>query len=234
MTFTKLKKWKALLAHAEWWYNTTFHTSLGMSPYQALYGTKPPMLAEALLPGSLLEGARNTQEAKHAILETVKSNLAKAQARMKYFADQHRQERTLEVGDMVYLKMQPYRHNSLGLHSSLKLHSKYYGPFRVLDRVGQVAYKLLLPASSQIHPVFHISQLKKHLGSHAIPEQGLPLIDDEGRILSEPVAVLERRLIPRNNEPIVQWKVHWANLPKSAATWEDAAFITKVFPSFHP
>lgn len=97
MTFTKLKKWKALLAHAEWWYNTTFHTSLGMSPYQALYGTKPPMLAEALLPGSLLEGARNTQEAKHAILETVKSNLAKAQARMKYFADQHRQERTLEV-----------------------------------------------------------------------------------------------------------------------------------------
>lgn len=234
MTSSKPRKWKALLPHAEWWYNTTFHTSLGMSPYQALHGIKPPLLAELLLPGSLLEGERNKQEAKAALLETIKSHLVKAQARMKYFADQHRQERTLEVGDMVYLKMQPYRHNSLGLHSSLKLHSRYYGPFRVLERIGSVAYKLLLPVTSQIHHVFHVSQLKKHLGSRAVPEQGLPLIDAEGRILSTPLAVLDRRLIPRNNEPVVQWKIHWANLPESAATWEDAAFITKVFPSFTP
>lgn len=61
MTSSKPRKWKALLPHAEWWYNTTFHTSLGMSPYQALHGIKPPLLAELLLPGSLLEGERNKQ-----------------------------------------------------------------------------------------------------------------------------------------------------------------------------
>lgn len=97
---------------------------------------------------------------------------------MKHFADMNRTERVLTVGELVYLKMQPYRHNSLGLHSSLKLHSKYYGPFRVLERIGSVAYKLLSPASSQIHPVFHVSQLKKHIGPKVVPEPGLPLTDD--------------------------------------------------------
>lgn len=64
---------------------------------------------------------------------------------------------------MVYLKLQPYRHTSLSIHKSLKLHSKYYGPFRILERIGKVAYKLLLPEGCQLHPVFHVSQLKKHL-----------------------------------------------------------------------
>jgi hypothetical protein len=49
-----------------------------------------------------------------------------------------------------------------------------------------------------------------------------------------PEAILERRLIPRNNEPVVRWLIHWMNLSVSEATWEDADFIRRVFPSFHP
>lgn len=82
--------------------------------------------------------------------------------------------------------------------------------------------------------MFHVSQLKRHAGRKAIPEPGLPLIDSYGNILTAPVAVLERRLIPRNNAPVVQWKIQWENLPSEAATWEDASFITKVFPNFTP
>lgn len=104
--------------------------------------------------------------------------------------------------------------------------------FRVLEKFGSVAYKLLLPASSQIHPVFHISQLKLHIGPKAIPEPRLPLIDADGNILTAPAALLERRMIPRNNAPVVQWKILWENLPPEAATWEDASFISKTFPSF--
>lgn len=184
MTSIRPKKWYSLQSHAEWWYNTNFHTSLGMSPYQALHGVKPPLVAEHMLPSSLVEGARNREQAKATIFEAIKSNLEKAQARMKYFADRRRSERTLEVGDMAYLKMQPYRHNSLGLHGSLKLHSKYYGPFRVTEKVGAVAYRLLLQEGSLIHPVFHVSQLKKHLGPKAVPETALPLIDAEGNVLT--------------------------------------------------
>lgn len=75
----------------------------------------------------------------------IKDNLLKAQNKMKVYADKKRTEREFIVGDMVYLKIQPYRHTSLSILRSLKLHSKFYGHFRVMERIGKVAYKLLLP-----------------------------------------------------------------------------------------
>jgi len=116
----------------------------------------------------------------------------------------------------------------------LKLHSRFYGPFRVMERIGKTTYRLLLPENCQLHPVFHVSQLKKHIGSTVVPSSELPLVDDKGNIKVAPFQLLERRLIPRNNEPVVQWKIHWSNLPETEATWEDADFIRKVFPSFNP
>lgn len=82
--------------------------------------------------------------------------------------------------------------------------------------------------------MFHVSQLKKHVGTRVVPSQELPLVDIDGNSLAEPVAVLERRVIPRNNEPVVQWLIQWVNLPPEAATWEDANFIARVFPEFYP
>lgn len=64
---------------------------------------------------------------------------------------------------MVYLKLQPYRQNDFGLRGSLQLRSKYYEPFKILQIIGNMAYKLLLQDTTEIHPVFHVSQLKKHL-----------------------------------------------------------------------
>jgi hypothetical protein len=72
------------------------------------------------------------------------------------------------------------------------------------------------------------------LGPTAIPSKELPLIDSKDTITVAPEAILQRRMIPRNNEPVVQWLIKWVNLPESEATWEDAGFIRKVFPSFHP
>lgn len=115
---------------------------------------------------------------------------------------------------------------------TIKLQSKYYGPFRILAKVGNVAYKLLLPDNTSIHPVFHVSQLKKHVGQKAIPCPDLPLVRSDGMILIEPVLVLETRQVPRNNLPVVQWLVQWANLPPNDASWEDAAFMKKTFPAF--
>lgn len=104
----------------------------------------------------------------------------------------------------------------------------------MLERIGKAAYKILLPEGCQLQNVFHVSQLKKHLGSKAVPSSELPLLDAIGNIKVAPAAVLERRVIPRNNEPVVQWLIHWSNLPESEATWEDATFINKVLPSFAP
>lgn len=88
------------------------------------------------------------------ILKLIKENLLHAQARMKYFADAKKVERSFEVGDTVYLKLQPFRQNSVVLRKNLKLTSKYYGPFKILARIGKVAYQLQLPEGSKIHDVF--------------------------------------------------------------------------------
>lgn len=82
--------------------------------------------------------------------------------------------------------------------------------------------------------VFRVSQLKRHVGPRVVPSPELPLVDPKGNILAEPIAVIERRVIPRNNEPVVQWLVQWLNPPATATTREDVDFIKKVFPHFNP
>lgn len=154
MCFQQPKKWHGWLALAEWWYNTNFHTALQMTPFQALYGFPPPMVAESVLPDTIFVDYGNLLQNRELAFEVIKQNLIKAQERMKWFADKKRKEREFVVGDMVYLKLQPYRHTSLSLHRHLKLHSKFYGPFRVLQRVGLHAYKLLLPEGCKLQVAF--------------------------------------------------------------------------------
>jgi hypothetical protein len=161
------------------------------------------MIREGILPNSVGEEARDIMQTRMQAMISIKQNLLVAQERMKKYADKNRTERHLEVGDMAYIKLQPYRHTALGIHNSLKLHSKFYGPFKVLQKISQVAYKLLLPDNCGTHPVFHISQLKKHIGAKVVPQANLPLTDADGNIKVSPKTLLERRLIPRNNEPVV-------------------------------
>jgi len=80
------------------------------------------------------------------------------------YADRGQVERQFEVGDMFYLRLQPYRKSSLKQKGAEKLKPRFYGLYRVICRVGQVAYELELPQGSKIHNIFHVSYLKKALG----------------------------------------------------------------------
>jgi hypothetical protein len=122
---------------------------------------------------------------------------------------------------------------AFGLRRSIKLTSKYYGPFRVLEKIGSLSYKILLPKGVKIHPVFHVSQLKKHLGKNAVPQQEIPLVTPDGKIKTEPMKVLETRSLPRNGVLVTRWLIEWANLTPQDSSWEDANFIKKVFPHFY-
>lgn len=70
-------------------------------------------------------------------------------------------DRHFEVGDKVYLKLMPYQLQSLASHNYKKLQLGFYGPSVCLDKIGTVAYKLMLPRGSKIYPMFHVSFLKK-------------------------------------------------------------------------
>ena len=94
-----------------------------------------------------------------------------AQNRMKQKVDQHCSERSFEVGDWVFLRLQPYKQMSLKKpKKDNKLSKNYYGPYKVLQNIGTMAYKLEFHASSRVHQVFHVSCLKKVIGDN-IPVQ---------------------------------------------------------------
>ena len=106
-----------------------------------------------------------------------------------------------------------------------KLSPKYYGPYKVLQNIGTMAYKLELPSSSQVHPVFHVSCLKKVIGENLPVQTILPELDEEGKIILEPEAVMETRTRQLRNRSILEYLIKWKNLPTEDSTWEDDNFI---------
>ncbi|XP_059075155.1 uncharacterized protein LOC131074670 [Cryptomeria japonica] len=127
------------------------------------------------------------------ILRILRDNLQHAQNQQKLYADQQRIEHTFELGNMVYLRLQPYRQSTLKKSGVEKLNPRFYRPFRVNKRIGEVAYELELPASSRIHNVFHMSRLKKALGHNVVALAELPPLDEEGEIVLVPEAILDFR-----------------------------------------
>lgn len=107
------------------------------------------------------------------MISTLKFHLQRAKDWMKAQADKGRIEREFFEGDLVYLKLKPYRHISITRRKNHKLSTKYYGLYQVKKRIGKVAYELSLLEGSSIHPVIHVSQLKKAQGTNSTPTTDL-------------------------------------------------------------
>lgn len=94
---------------------------------------------------------------------------------------------------MVYLRLQPYRQSSLKKNEAEKLKPRFYGPYRVICRVGEVAYDIELSEGSRVHNVFHVSRLKKAIGQRVVPSVDLPPLDEERKLVLFPEAILDTR-----------------------------------------
>ncbi|KAL3504667.1 hypothetical protein ACH5RR_034508 [Cinchona calisaya] len=119
----------------------------------------------------------------------LKRNLAKARGRMKLYVDYKRSERQFDEDDWVYLKIKPYRPISAARKSNEKLSARYFGPYQIEKRMGQVAYKLKLPDHVRIHPVFHVSLLKKKVKHGAVPVLDIPVEPEKEERLAVPIAI---------------------------------------------
>nr|CAD1821648.1 unnamed protein product [Ananas comosus var. bracteatus] len=234
MTGDQPRNWVKWLSLAEWWYNTSYHSATKATPYEIVYGQSPPLHIPYLAGDSSMDSVDRTLNAREAALRLIKENLAKAQNRMKQIANKGRTEREFQVGDWVYVKLQPYKQVSVRKHMSQKLSPRYFGPFKVLARVGPVAYKLQLPASAKIHHTFHVSQLKKKISLAPTVPTIPAFVNSEGQLLIEPVAVLDRRLVKHRGKATTQLLIQWFNQPVEHATWEYLPDLQRQYPHFNP
>jgi ribosomal protein L21E len=220
-------KWNSWLSVAEYWYNCCFHSSLGKSPFEVLYGRQPrhfgltidDSVSHSDLSAWLLQ--------RELMMRVVQHNLLRAQQRMKNQADKSRSEREFQVGDMVYLKLQPYIQSSVAVRANHKLSYKYFGPYEVLQRVGAVAYKLKLPDYSHVQPVFHVSQLKPSVKQHTLVSASLSSVPHALRVT---VQVLQRRVVSRGGASIDQVLIRWSGFDAAMDSWEDECDVRHRFP----
>eukprot|EP00253_Pinus_taeda_P031027 PITA_31027 len=132
--FTSEKQhiWVHCLPLAEWWYNTNYHATTEMTPYEAVYGQLPPSPTSYLKGCSKVQAVDQLLQHRATMLAHLRENLHQAQNRMKQQVDQHRSERQLQEGDQVFLRHQPYKQTSLKDKGCQKLSPKFYRPYQVL------------------------------------------------------------------------------------------------------
>ncbi|XP_070057340.1 uncharacterized protein [Nicotiana tomentosiformis] len=103
----------------------------------------------------------------------------------------------------------------------MKLSARYYGPYKIIQKIGTVAYWLELPAGCQLHLVFHVSQLKRRIGPAVTSQLQPPICDDEGRVLIQPITNLQHSMVKVDNGAQVKVLILWANLGRDEASWDD-------------
>jgi len=223
--------WDDHLPLIEFAYNNSFHVSIQMAPFEALYGRRcrSPIgwfeVGEAELLGPDLV---------HQAMEKVKiiqERLKAAQSRQKSYADIRRRKLEFQVDDWVFLRVSPMK-GVMRFGKKGKLSPRYVGPYRVTQRIGQVAYRLELPPEmSLVHPVFHVSMLKKVVGdpSTIVPIEAIE-VNEELSYEEIPVAILDRQVRKLRNKEVASVKVLWQSQQVEEATWEAESEMKEKYP----
>ncbi|WVZ93031.1 LOW QUALITY PROTEIN: hypothetical protein U9M48_039054 [Paspalum notatum var. saurae] len=216
--------WDKSLPYAEFSYNSSYQASLKKSSFEALYGRRcrTPLFWNQTGEKQVF-GPDLIRDAEQQI-KMVCENLRVAQSRQKSYADVRRRDLTFKVDDFVYLKVSPMR----GIRR--KAGTKIIGPFKIVERKGEVAYKLELPSNLfGIHNVFYVSQLKKCL---RVPEEQPPLegLDEDLTYTEHPVKILETSEKVTRNRRVKMCRVQWKHHTEYEATWEREEELRATYP----
>ncbi|KAG8646403.1 hypothetical protein MANES_09G001401v8 [Manihot esculenta] len=154
---------------AEYYYNTSFHSSLHTTPFQVVYGREPSRLLSYAPGSSQVDVVDKALIDRDEVLCDIRLRLQQAQHHMKQFYDQGHRNASFVPGDFVWLRLHPHQQLSISSERSNKLGPLFYGPFKIIKPVGNVAYELELSLDSKIHNVFHVSLLRNFNG--ALPSE---------------------------------------------------------------
>lgn len=219
------RTWSEWVPWAEFWYNTSFHTATRTTPFKVVYGRDPPPIIRYGHQQTLVAELDQQLQLRNEMLDELKLQLARAQNRMKKFADEKRRPVQFEEGELVYLKLQPYREKSLAKRVNEKLSPRFFGPYQVIQKIGAVAYKLQLPDTANIRLVFHVSQLRKAIGPMTPIQPLPPLLSSELEWIVQPAGVLDIRPSSDSTSEGQEVLVQWQNLPSFDASWEPFKLI---------
>nr|GEX49753.1 putative reverse transcriptase domain-containing protein [Tanacetum cinerariifolium] len=204
------KGWDNHLPLVEFSYDNSYHATIKATPFEALYEL--------------------TQETTEKMVQ-IKQRMQAAHDRQKSYADLKRKPMEFQDGDKVMLKVSPWK-GVVRFGKRGKLNPRYVGPFKVLERIGDVAYKLDLPEElSRVHNTFHVSNLKKCHADEplAVPLDGLHF-DDKLHFVKEPVEIVDRKVkrLKQSRVPLV--KVRWNSERGPKFTWEREDQLRKKYP----
>ncbi|XP_071916290.1 uncharacterized protein [Coffea arabica] len=205
-----------------------------MAPYEAFYGRRcrSPIHWKEVGERKIINPTTIPWvEEAYEKVKVIRQRFQTAQSRQKSYADHRRKDLEFEIGDKVFFRITPLK-GKIRTGKGKKLQPRYIGSFNVLQRIGNVAYRLELPASlSRIHDVFHVSLLKKYHPDpiHILPPENVEL--DESLTYEErPIQILDRKVKDLRTKQIPLVKVLWKHHEVEEATWELEKDMQEKYP----
>nr|GEW17133.1 putative reverse transcriptase domain-containing protein [Tanacetum cinerariifolium] len=223
--------WDTHLSLAEFSYDNCYHSSIRCAPFEALYGRKcRSLVLWADIGEIMLIGPKLMQETTDKVV-LIKKKLKAARDCQKSYADNRCKPLEFEVGDRVLLKVSPWK-GMICFGKKDKLAPRYVGPFKILERIGPIAYRLRLPKElSSVHDTFHVSSLKNCLADAKLH---VPLdeikIDKTNRFVDEPIEIMDREVKSLKRSKILIVKVYWNSKRGPEFMWEREDHMKAKYP----
>ena len=226
-----LGSWDRYIPLMEFPYNNSYQYSIGMAPYEALYGRRcrTPMCWTEMNEHKIF-GAKLVKDAEEKV-QIIQQRLRVASDRQRSYSNLKRKDIEYEVGDKVFLKVSPWK-KILRFGRKGKLSPRFIGPYEILERVGPVAYRLALPLKLvKLHDVFHVSMLPRYRSdpSHILPIQEIQ-VQEDFTFDEEPKAILDREIRQLRNKQLPLVKVLWQHHGMEEATWEPESTMRVQYP----